>query len=69
MSVTRSGYHHALKVFTELKCDSLGDYHDLTTNMLLLTSLIEDFREVCYQIYGLDCACYFAASNISGDAS
>ena len=70
MSVTRSDYHHALKVFTELKCDSLGDYHDLylTTNVLLLTSLIETFREVCYQIYGLDCACYFTASNLSGDA-
>ena len=70
MSVSRSEYNHALKVFTELKCGSLGDYHDLylTTDVLLLASVFEAFREVCYQIYGLDCACYFTASNLSGDA-
>ena len=70
MSVSRSEYNHALKVFTELKCVSLGDYHDLylTTDVLLLASVFEAFREVCYQTYGLDCACYFTASNLSGDA-
>ena len=36
VSVSRSEYNHALKVFTELKCGSLGDYHDLylTTDVL-----------------------------------
>ena len=70
VSVSRSEYNHALKVFTELKCGSLGDYHDLylTTDVLLLASVFEAFREVCYQTYGLDCACYFTASNLSGDA-
>ena len=70
VSVSRSEYNHALKVFIELKCGSLGDYHDLylTTDVLLLASVFKVFREVCYQIYGLDCACYFTASNLSGDA-
>ena len=70
VSVSRSEYNHALKVFTELKCGYLGDYHDLylTTDVLLLASVFEAFREVCYQTHGLDCACYFTASNISGDA-
>ena len=70
MSVSRSEYNHALKVFTEMKCGSLGDYHDLylTTDVLLLASVFEAFCEVCYQTHGLDCACYFTASNVSGDA-
>ena len=70
VSVSRSEYNHAFKVFTELKCGSLGGYHDLylTTDVLLLASVFEAFRKVCYQTYGLDCACYFTASNLSGDA-
>ena len=60
VSISRSGYNHALKIFTELKCGSLGDYHDmyLKTDVMLLASIFESFREVCYQTYGLDCACY-----------
>ena len=70
VSVSRSEYNHALKVFAELKCGSLGDYHDLylTTDVLLLASVFKAFREVCYQTYGLDCHCYFTASHLSGDA-
>ena len=47
---------------------SLGDYHNmyLTTDVILLASVFEAFCEVCYQTYGLDCACYFTASNLSG---
>ena len=62
VSVSRNEYNHVLKVFTELKC---GLY--LTRDVLLLASVFEAFREVCYQTYGLDCACYFTASNFSGD--
>ena len=70
VSVSRCEYNHALKVFTELKCGSLGDYHDLylSTDVLLLVSVFEAFREVFYHTYKLDCACYFRASNFFGDA-
>ena len=37
-------------------------------DVLLLASVFEAFHEVCCQTYGLDCACYFTASNLSGDA-
>ena len=40
----------------------------LTTDVLLLASVFEDFCEVCNQTYGLDSAVYFTASNLSGDA-
>ena len=49
-----------------MKCASLGEYHDvcLATDVLLLASVLEAFREVCNETYGLDCACYFTASNL-----
>ena len=66
-SVSKNQYNHAIKVFTEMKCASLGKYHDvyLATDVLLLASVCEAFREVCYETYGLDCACYFTASKLS----
>ena len=70
ISDAKNQYNHAIKVFAEMKCASLGQYHDvyLAMDVLLLASLFEAFREVCYETYGLDCACYFTASNLSGDA-
>ena len=70
ISVSKNQYNHAIKVFAEKKCASLGEYHNvyLATDVLLLASVFEAFREVCYETYGLDCTCYFTASNLSGDA-
>ena len=53
-----------------MKCASLGEYYDvyLATDVLLLASVLEAFREVCYETYGLDCARYFTVSKLSGDA-
>ena len=67
ISVSKNQYNHAIKVFAKKKCASLGEYHDvyLATDVLLLASVFEAFREVCYETYGLDCACYFTASNLS----
>ena len=66
MSVTRSKYNHALKVFTEMKCGSLGDYPDLylTTDVLILASVFEAFRVAGLRLIK-DCACYFTANNLS----
>ena len=70
ISVSKNQNIHASKVFAEMKCATLGDYHDvyLATDVLLLASVFKAFPEVCYETYGLDCACYFTASNLSGDA-
>ena len=49
ISVSKNQYNHA--VFAEMKCVSLGEYHDvyLATDVLLLASVFEAFREVCYE--------------------
>ena len=56
-------------VFTKFGCNSIGDYHDLhlSTDVLLLASVFEAFRSVCYKTYGVDCAHYYTASNLAGD--
>ena len=56
-------------VFTKFGCNSIGDYHDLylSTDVLLLASVFEAFRSVCYETYGVDCAHYYTASNLAGD--
>ena len=48
ISVSKNQYNHAIKVFAEMKCASLGEYHDvyLATDVLLLASVFEAFREV-----------------------
>ena len=71
ISVPKNQYYHDIQVFAEMKCASLGEYHDvyLATDVLLLASVFEAFREVWYETYGLDCACYSTASNLSGDFS
>ena len=69
VSVDRSEFNHAIMVFTKFGCNSIGDYHDLylSTDVLLLASVFEAFRSVCYETYGVDCAHYYTASNLAGD--
>ena len=59
VSVSKTQYNHAVKVYAEMKCTSQGEYHDvyLATVVLLLASVFEAFRELWYETYGLDCAC------------
>lgn len=70
ISISEQELQHANLVFKTFKCKTLGDYHDvyLTTDVLILAAVFEAFRKVCYEAYGLDCACYFSASNLSGDS-
>ena len=70
LSVSKNQYNHAVEFYAEMNCASLGDYDDvyLATDVLLLASVFEAFREVCYEMYGLECACYFTASDLSVDA-
>jgi hypothetical protein len=46
------------------------DYHNLylTSDVLLLADIWENFRKVCYKIYKLDVCYYYTAPGLSWDA-
>ena len=58
------------EVFNHNICQNMGDYHDLylSCDTLLLACVFEEFRSISYEIYGLDCAHHFTASNLAGEA-
>ena len=63
-------YAHAEKVFVTFGCRTLGDYQDLCLkcDTLLLACVVEEFRKVCFETYGLDSVHYFTSSHLSGEA-
>ena len=70
VTIRETDYNHAQTVFSKFGCQIIGDYHDLyqTCETLLLACVFEAFRDICSDTYGLDCAQYYGASNLSGDA-
>ena len=60
---------HANLVFQEFDCKTLGDYHDLFlhTDVLILASVLEKFRKVCYATYGVGCVHFYKAPKLSGE--
>ena len=70
VTISETDYNQAQTVFSIFGCQNIGDYHDLylTSDTLLLACVFEAFRDICYDTYGLDCAQYYGASNLSGDA-
>ena len=69
VSLDQSEFNHAIMVFTKFGCNSIADHHGLylSADVLLLASVFEAFRSVCYEKYGGDCAHYYTASNLAGD--
>ena len=70
VTIRETNYNHAQTVFSKFGCQNIGDYHDLylTCDTLLFACVFEAFIDICYDTYGLDCAQYYGASNLSGDA-
>ena len=70
VTISDSDFDHVKLVFQEFDCKNLGDYHDLylITDVLILASIFQEFRNVCYATYGLDCAHFYTASHLSGEA-
>lgn len=48
---------------------SVGNYHDLyvTTDVLLLEDIFENFKKVCMEKYGLDPAYYYSLPSCGWD--
>ena len=68
--ITDDDYEHAQKVWKEFNMISMKDYHDLylESDVLLLTDVFENFREVCQKNYELDPAWYLTSPGLSWDA-
>ncbi|XP_037921320.1 uncharacterized protein LOC119658124 [Hermetia illucens] len=63
-------YQHALNVWKQFNCGVMWDYLELylKTDVLLLTDVFENFRNVCKNIYGLDPCQYYTTPGLSWDA-
>ena len=63
-------YSRAQKIWKHFGIRNLGEYHDLhlQTDVLLLTDVFENFRDLCLEYYGLDPANYFTVPNFAWDA-
>jgi hypothetical protein len=67
--ITNEDYNHAQNVWEELKCKTLGDYHDhyLTADVCLLADVFEQYRNTTLEIHKLDPANYISTSGMSWD--
>ena len=54
--ISETDYTHVQRVFNHFDTTDLGVNHKsyLLTNVLLLVDIFENFREMCFQHYGLD---------------
>ena len=70
-TITQKDYSHALKVWQTFNIKTLGEYHDfyLKTDVLLLSDIFENFRDVDIQTYNLDPANYITGCSYSMDAA
>ena len=68
--VSDKEYEHACKVWKEFGIKNMGEYHNLylKTDVILLASVFESFREVCTKNYGLDPAHFYTAPGLAWKA-
>ena len=68
--ITDEDYNHALDVWKTFNIRNMGDYHNLylTSDILLLADVFENFRKTCLEYYKLDPCHYFTSPGLSWDA-
>jgi hypothetical protein len=66
----KEDYERAVNVWDKFNCKTFMDYHNLylTTDVLLLADVFENFRKTCQTYYGLDPANYISAPSLAWDA-
>ncbi|WAQ95244.1 hypothetical protein MAR_027934, partial [Mya arenaria] len=69
--ISDGDYVHAQQVWKEFECKTMRDYHNLylTSDVLLLADVFENFRDVCLTNYNLDPAWYYKAPGLAWDAA
>ena len=65
--ISETNYTHAQKVFSHFGMIDLRDYHNLylLTDVVLLVDVFKNFRDVCFQHYGLDPTHNYASTGLS----
>lgn len=68
--VSHEDYKHAENVWRHFNCQNMEDYSNLylKTDVLLLTDIFENFREVCLKTYDLDSLYYYTAPGLSWES-
>ncbi len=69
-SISEEDYEHAQNVWTTFGMKTMKDYHDLylLTDVLLLSDVFENFRDMSMNYYKLDPLHYFTLPGLSFDA-
>ncbi len=67
---SEADYEHAQEVWHRFGCQTIGDYHELylKADVMQLTDVFENFRNVCMKDYFLDPAHYISSPQLSWDA-
>ena len=68
--ITEEDYQHAQNVWKTFRMKTMRDYHDLyiESDVLLLSDVFENFRDVCLENYSLDPVFYYTAPGLAWDA-
>ena len=68
--ISEEDYLHAQNVWETFKMKTMRDYHDLylKSDVLLLSDVFENFRDVCLDNYRLDPIFYYTAPGLAWDA-
>ena len=68
--ITNDDYNKAKQIWKHFGIKSMGEYHDLylKKDVLLLTDVFENFRDMCLSYYGLDPVYYYTLPNFAFDA-
>ena len=68
--IIEEDYQHAQNVWETFNMKTMRDYHDLylKSDVLLLSDVFENFRDVCLSNYSLDPAFYYTAPGLAWDA-
>ena len=68
--ITREDYNFAQEVWKEFNCQTFKDYVEIYNliDTLLLADIFENFREICFDNYGIDPACYYTSPGLFWDA-
>lgn len=68
--ISDEDYAHATNVWNHFSISTLGEYSDLylKLDVLLLSDVFENFRDLCLESYQLDCAHYLTLPSFTFDA-